>query len=112
MKTRFEGLEELEAFNECVRNVEGGTISPGGGAILLATSRQRIHQLIEAGTVRAWRYFHSPRARPEIEVSVRDLVRHGIARGRATVEDFGYRGEIVQRELALAFDESQDAVIR
>ena len=111
MKIRFEGLEEREAFNECVRNVEGGTISPGGAAILLGVSRQMVHKLINTGRVRAWSYFYRAAARPEIEISVRDLVRYGIATGRATLEDFGFRGEIVQREFGLMVDEGELARI-
>ena len=100
MKTHFEGFEEEEAYHECLRAVEGGTISPGGAGILLGMSRQRIHVLMSEGTLRAWRWYERPDSKPEIEVSVRDLVTHGVKTGRLrTLEDCGYRAEIVRVEL-------------
>lgn len=95
MVIEFRGRAQFREFLDTVARVEeeGGTISPGGAAALLRVSRQRIHKLIHDNpSVRAWTYAENWLAQAltdrglsslvYIEISVRDLVRYGVRRGR------------------------------
>ena len=86
--TEFRGRQAFHAWLEAVDQVEGGTISPGGGAQLLGYTRQAIHNLITRGHVRAW-VFYEDRVKPAtyIEIAVRDLLAHGVRTGRIRSED-------------------------
>ena len=72
-------LAELERINE----TEGGTVSPGGGATMLGYTRQMINYLVKNEGVRAWAYSEGIHRRATyMEVSVWDLIAHGIKTGR------------------------------
>lgn len=99
MVREFVGQGEYAAFLKA--SVEAGScISPGGGAMLLGVSRQRIREIAEEHPdVRAFVYRPGPgqRAR-EFDICVRDLVRYGIRNGRVRPSDFGMMLQDVRDE--------------
>jgi len=114
-KREFHGLDEKDDYLQTVMTVEGGTLSPGGAASLLRMSREGIWQLIRRGQVRTWMYFDGRTKQPAmIDVSIRDLVRHGVRTGRIkSYADVGYGAEVVRREvdLALSIDIAEQTLI-
>jgi hypothetical protein len=97
----FHGREQFKDFLHTVERVQGNTISPGGAAILLGYTRQRVHQLISEGVVRSWRYFESYRdKRPSYEeVSLRDLILHALRLDKVrSVEDLGMQAPVITEE--------------
>ena len=82
--TKFKGRENFQAFLEAVRQVEGGTVSPGGAAAILRVTRQGVEKLIDTGHLRAWEFYEGwPKARVTYrEISVRDLITYGVKTGK------------------------------
>lgn len=106
-KRVFVGLDEREQYFETLQQVEGGTLSPGGAAAVLRVSRQGIWDLIDRGKLRVWYHYESAadqrKRRGFIEVSLRDVVEHGVRVGRIRqYEDVGLYGELVRREVERA----------
>jgi hypothetical protein len=106
-KRVFVGLDEREQYFEALHQVDGGTLSPGGAAAVLRVSRQGIWDLIDRGKLRVWYHYESTadqrRRRGFIEVSLRDVVEHGVRMGRIRqYEDVGLYGELVRREVERA----------
>lgn len=82
--TIFRGRENFQAYLDAVRQVEAGTVSPGGAGMILGVSRQGIDKLIETGHLRAWLFYEGwPKPRCTYkEISVRDLIEYGVRTGR------------------------------
>jgi hypothetical protein len=90
----FEGPEGLRKYHEAVLKVQGGTISPGGASLTLHVSRQFVHQLVDAGRLRAWVYLEKPNLLQRVvegssekrvaymEVAAADVVKYGLRSGR------------------------------
>jgi hypothetical protein len=88
----FRGRGQFDDYLVALRSVEGGTISPGGAAIMLGYTRQRIWQLVKSGELRAW-VFYEERSTAAIyaEIAVEDVIRYGIKMGRIkSAEDLIY----------------------
>lgn len=105
MVEEFRGRDKWSDFlNTLVEaDREGGTISPGGGGILLGVSRQRVYELVQTfRDVRAWAFYEgNTRQATVYEVSIRDLLRWGVRSGRIQGEaDLGYRSPKVREILA------------
>jgi len=105
-------MEARQAYFRAVEAVEGGTCSPGGAAAILRITRQGVWKLISTGRVRAWEFYEGRgKVLPEmVDVSVRDLVEHGVRTGRlAKPEDAGISGKWVRSEIerALGVDSEQ-----
>ena len=83
------GLENRAAFHKLVDAVEGGVVSPGGAAMMVGYSRQRIYQLIDGEEVRSWAFYERGRDRHPSEqyVSLRDLLKHAIRVGKVREAD-------------------------
>jgi hypothetical protein len=79
----FRGRYQWESYLEAVRQVESGTISPGGATRLLRCSRQYIWELIGKGEVRAWAYYEEyAKKMSYVELSLVDLIVYGLRVGR------------------------------
>lgn len=98
MVYEFKGRSQVEEyFRVCAAmQEEGGTLSPGGAAALLGITRQSVHELIrENPNIRAWVFYEDylfglMQRAAYLEISVVDLVRHGVRTGRIdSVEDCG-----------------------
>lgn len=90
-------LEQLEQADE-----EGGTLSPGGAALLLRVSRQRVLELCEThADIRAWAYYETwGKQAVAYEVSVPDLLRWAVRVGRVrSIEDLGLPWPKVEKVL-------------
>jgi hypothetical protein len=85
----FIGREQKKLFWDSMNAIPGGGISPGGAAILLGVSRQRVADLIYTHPeVRAWVYRERPGQQAVyIEISITDLLRYGLKLGRFQVGD-------------------------
>jgi Arc/MetJ family transcription regulator len=120
MVIRYKGVDEFEAWMAAcdAESDQGGpgTISPGGAAMLLGVTRSRVNQLIaENADIRAYA-FHELMCSTKagaVEISVRDLVRWGVSRGKRAVEDYGFFFARLQRALDLALQlEAELAAVR
>jgi hypothetical protein len=90
----FEGRDALIEMADACRNIEGGTVSPGGASAILGVSRQMIHKLVEKGELRCWAIREMPywtvaliemdfsKRIVYMSISVHDVVRYGIRVGR------------------------------
>lgn len=114
---RYEGQERFQDWVSDTAQVPGGTVSPGGAAAILRTSRQWIDELIRTNPrVRAWIHYDTPSSRAGyISISVRDLVLYGVERGKLTCPEdsnLGFPGlaeEIARARAAL--DKSKEALV-
>jgi hypothetical protein len=103
----FIGREQKQMFFESVQAIPGGGISPGGAALLLGVTRQRIGVLVyHTDYVRAWIYRDRPGHQAcYLEISVRDLLRYGVLMGRFKVGDtLPYIGVLTAEELEAVDD--------
>lgn len=108
MIERYVGDEDYARFLDATNaeQEDCGVISPGGAAMLLRVSRQRVYQIInDRADVRAWAFFeHRASQRPsELYVSIRDLVRYGKEQREMTEADFGFFGLRIEAAVADAF---------
>ena len=114
-KRVYTGLDEREDYYRAVDAVEGGTCSPGGAAAILRCSRQRIWALIKQGRLRAWEFYDGRSTSPEmVDVSIRDVVAHGVETGRIKSQaDSGISAHLVRVEIAraLGVDEREQAAV-
>ena len=89
------------AYWDVVRAVPGGTVSPGGAAVMLGVSRQRIQEIVKLPGVRAW-VFHYPFSvqAAYMEISVRDIVAYGFRVGRIkSIDEVPLIGEDIKRQV-------------
>jgi hypothetical protein len=82
---RFRGRKHFAEYWEAIKDVEGGTISPGGVAQILRMTRQGAFYLLKHRKFRAWEYYEEYNKLPSyVEVSVLDVVRYAIEAGTIT----------------------------
>lgn len=83
------GRQRFNEYLDTIRQVEGGTLSPGGAASMLRCSRQFIHKLLKQGKLEAWLYYEEGHKRPDYgEIAVRDLEAYAAKYGRGEPEEF------------------------
>nr|WP_296440212.1 hypothetical protein [Phytobacter sp.] len=91
----YSGQQNLKLLHQAIAEIEGGTVSPGGAAALLQTSRQNIRKIVEErNDVRAWAFYHdgnpARRRAQYMYISIWDLIAYGVRLGR--IEDIADLG--------------------
>lgn len=100
----FRGRNQFQSYLQAVESVEGGTVSPGGAALIMGFSREGVWDMIRRGAVRSWTFYEDWSARPDyVEVSIRDLVEWGVQRGRIrSYRDCHMASELLRKEVERA----------
>jgi hypothetical protein len=95
------GRDRFDDYTEAVRQVPGGTMSPGGAALRMHVTRQYVHYLMKEGKLEFWLWRPGEGRRAHYcEIAIRDVDAFIASHGKGQDAEFSER-----------FDNKQIAVL-